>query len=60
MSTKIKQNKMRGKDKSFDKRVVVYSHLLASCHSHCVGWNSQSVDATDCNIQFINGLAEIS
>ncbi len=36
-------------NKSFEKKVVVYLHLLAS-----------SFDATDCDIQLINGLGEIS
>ncbi len=60
MSTKNQIKEMIDGNKSFEKKVVVYSHLLASWQSHCADKNSWSVDATNCDIQRINGLEEIS
>ncbi len=47
---------MRDGTKSFEKRVVVYLLLLDICSSCCADKNSWPVNATDCEIQWINGL----
>ena len=38
---------MRDGTKSYEKRVVVYLHLLDICSSCCADKNSRPVDATD-------------
>ncbi len=40
--------------------VALYIHFLMSCWSYCDDYISRSVHATDFDIQWINGLAEIS